>query len=129
MTDGVNPPEASGRDWTGAIIVAMLAPVFFLITYLFNADLALAACIVLGMTMVAIRLRWRLRKHLWFWATIVLILALHVPLVLFVPLPHPQGNTPMLFYTLPIGIADGGIVLGALSLAEKLFSNGDSSEG
>jgi hypothetical protein len=55
----------------------------------------------------------------WFWGTIILILALHVPLLFLVR--WPQGNVPTLFYTMPIGIADFFIILGAVGLAERLF--------
>jgi len=112
-------------DYTGLKIVGILAPVFFLITFLSNADMALAACIVLGMVILAIKIRWQLRKRLWFWGIIGFILALHVPLVLMVR--WPQGNVPMLFYTMPLGIADFLIISGALRLAERLFSRGPSS--
>jgi hypothetical protein len=112
-------------DYTGLKIGAMAAPVFFLVTFLYNADAGLAACIVSGLILFAIKLRWHLRKHIWFWAVIVVILALHIPLVFMVR--RPQGNVPTLFYTMPIGIADFLIISGALRLAEKLFSTGSSS--
>src|SRR5450755_3076005 len=84
MFDHDPPKEKGPVDYTGLKIVGMLAPVFFLITFLSNADVGLAACIVLGMVMLAIKLRWHLRRHLWFWAVIGFILALHIPLVLVV---------------------------------------------
>jgi hypothetical protein len=93
--------------------------VFFLITFLSNADMGLATCIVLGMVMLAIKLRWRLRKHLWFWGVIGLVLALHIPLVRIIR--WPQGNVPTLFYTMPLAIADFLIILGAVRLTEKFF--------
>ncbi|MFZ0758792.1 MAG: hypothetical protein WAM69_02480 [Candidatus Sulfotelmatobacter sp.] len=121
-----DPPKAKEpADYTGLKIVAILAPVFFLITFLANADVGLAACIVLAMIMLAIKLRWNLRRHVWFWATIVFILALHVPLVFMVR--WPQGRGPTLFYTMPIGIVDFLIILGAV--AEKVFSKDKSSPG
>jgi hypothetical protein len=125
MFDYDPPKEKEPADWTGLKIVALLSPVFFLITYLANADMGLAACIVLGMIAVAIKIRWNLRRHVWFWATIVFVLALHVPLVFMVR--WPQGKGPTLFYTLPIGIADFLIILGSVGLAEKFFSKDSSS--
>ena len=125
MFDYDQPKEKGPVDYTGLKIGGLLAPVFFLITFLSNADMGLAACIVLGMVMLAIKLRWHLRKHLWFWAVIGSILALHVPLVLMVR--WPQGNVPTLFYTMPIGIADFLIISGALWLAEKFLSKDSSS--
>jgi|ERR1700733_8523994 len=124
MFDYVPPKEKEPVDYTGLKILGILAPVFFLITFLSNADVGLAACIVLGMVMLAIKIRWRLRKHLWFWAIIGFILALHVPLVLMVR--WPQGNVPTLFYTMPLGIADFLIISGALGLAERFFLKGPS---
>lgn len=121
-----DPPKAKEPvDYTGLKIGAMLVPVFFLITFLSNADMGLAACIVLGMIMVAIKIRWDLSRHVWFWATIVFILVLHVPLVFMVR--WPQGRGPTLFYTMPIGIADFLIILGAVNVAEKFFSKHSSS--
>jgi hypothetical protein len=125
MFDYDPPKEKEPVDYTGLKFAAILAPVFFLFVYLGNADMGLAACMVLGAIMFAIKIRWNLRKHLWFWATIVLILALHAPLVSMVRWPH--GNVPTLFYTMPIGIADFLIILGAVSVAEKFFSKDSSS--
>ena len=76
------PPKAKEPvDYTGLKIVAILSPVFFLVVYLGNLDMALATCMVLGGIVLAIKIRWHLRKHIWFWAIIAVILALHVPLV------------------------------------------------
>jgi len=120
MFDYESPKPKEPTDYTGLKIVALLAPVFFLITFLSNADAGLAACIVLGMIMVAVKIRWNLRKHIWFWATIAIVLALHVPLVFMVR--WPQGNGPTLFYTMPFGIADFLIILGSVGLAKRFFS-------
>jgi hypothetical protein len=115
-----DPPKEKGPvDYTGLKIVGILAPLFFLITFVSNADMGLAVCIVFGMVMLAIKLRWHLRKHLWFWGVIGFILALHIPLVRTVR--WPQGNVPALFYTMPLGIADFLIILGAIRLAAKFF--------
>ena len=118
--------EKKPTDYTGLKIVAVLAPVFLLFIYLGNADMGLSVCIVLGMSMIAVRLRWKLRKHVWFWATIVLILALHVPLLFIVR--WPQSNVPTLAYSLPMGIVDFLLIMGAISLAQKLFSKESSSD-
>jgi hypothetical protein len=126
MFDYDPPKEKEPVDYTGLKIVGILAPVFFLITFLSNADMGLAACIVLGMVMLAIKIRWHLRKHLWFWAIIVLILALHVPLVFMVR--WPQGHAPTLFYTMPLGIADFLIILWTVGVAERFFSKSSSSK-
>jgi 4-amino-4-deoxy-L-arabinose transferase-like glycosyltransferase len=125
MFDHDPPKGKEPVDYTGLKIVGILAPVFFLITFLSNADMGLAACIVLGMVMLAIKLRWHLRKRLWFWAIIGFVLALHVPLVLMIR--WPQGNAPTLFYTMPLGIADFLVISGALGLAERLLSKDPSS--
>jgi hypothetical protein len=120
MFDYDPPKEKEPVDYTGLKFAAILAPVFFLFVYLGNADMGLAACMVLGAMMFVIKLRWNLRSHLWFWAIIVFVLALHVPLVLVVR--WPKGNVPTLFYTMPIGIADFFIILGTIGIAEKFFS-------
>jgi hypothetical protein len=125
MFDYDPPKEKEPVDYTGLKIGAMVAPVFFLVTFLYNADAGLAACIVLGVILFAIKIRWYLRRHLWFWAVIAVILALHVPLVFMVR--WPQGNVPTLFYTMPLGIADFLIISGALGLAQRFFSKGPSS--
>lgn len=125
MFDYESPKAKEPVDYTGLKIVALVAPVFFLITLLYNADAGLAACIVLGVILLAIKIRWRLRKHIWFWAIIAVILALHVPLVFMVRWPH--GSVPTLFYTMPVGIADFVIISGALGLAERFLSKHSSS--
>jgi hypothetical protein len=123
--DDDRPKEKGLTDYTGLIITAILAPVFVLFAFFANAEMGLTAIIVLGIIMGAIKIRWNLRKHVWFWATIVLILALHVPLIFIVR--WPQGKGPTIAYTMPIGFVDFFIVLGALGLAEKLFSKDSSS--
>jgi hypothetical protein len=118
--------EAEPTDYTGLKIGAILAPVLLVLIYLGKADMGLTAFIVLGMMVFAIKLRWRLRKHAWFWATIVLILALHVPLFYFVR--WPDSKVPTIAYSLPIGIADFLIIMGALGLAEKFFLKDSTSK-
>jgi hypothetical protein len=83
-------------------------------------------CIVLGMVMVAIKLRWSWRRHIWFWVTIAVILALHIPFLSIVR--WPQTNIPTIAFSMPLGIADFWLTIGALSLAEKVFSKGHSSD-
>jgi hypothetical protein len=126
MFDYESPKPKEPVDYTGLKIGAILLPIFFLLTFSYNADLGLAACIVLGMLMLAVKIRWHLRKYIWFWAIIVIILALHVPLVFMVR--WPQGSAPTLLYTMPIGIVDFLIISGALGFAEKLFSKDSSSD-
>lgn len=127
MFDYEKPPSgAMPTDYTGLVIVAMLAPVFFLFVFLGRADMGLAACIVLGMAMVAIRLRWKLREHMWFWATIAIVLLPHIPLVLIAR--WPQGNVPVIAYSMPLGIADFAIIWGVIGLAERVFSKSSSTE-
>jgi len=123
--DSESPQSKEPVDYTGLKIGAMAAPVFFIVTFLYNADAGLAACIVFGVFLFAIKIRWYLRKHIWFWAIIGIVLALHIPLVFMVH--WPQGRGPTLFYTMPLGIADFLIVSGALRLAEKLLSKGSCS--
>ena len=126
MFDYDPPKEKQPVDYTGLKIGLILVPVFFLITFLRNADVGLTVSIVLAVTMLAVKMHWDMRKHVWFWVIIVFILALHVPLFLVVR--WPQGSTPTLFYTMPLGIADFLIIMGALNLAETLFCKNSSSD-
>jgi hypothetical protein len=80
MFDYDPPKQKEPVDYTGLKIGAALLPVFFLITFLSNADMALAAVIVLGMIIFAIKLRWYLRKHLWFWVVIVVHIGAPCPI-------------------------------------------------
>lgn len=120
------PKEKRSTDWTGPIIVAMLAPLFFLFVYLGKAEMGFTACLVLGMFMIAVRLRWKLRRYAWFWGTIAFILLLHIP---FLFLVHwPQSNVPTIVYSLPLGIVDFLLISGAISLAQKAFMKNSSSD-
>ena len=119
MPDRDPPAEKPPVDYTGLKIGAALLPVFFLVTYLANADMGLTVCIIVGVTIFAVKLRWHRRKHVWFWTVVVLVLAVHLPLLFRVR--WPQGKGPTLFYTMPFGIIDFLIFSGVLSLAEKLF--------
>ncbi len=128
MDDEQYAAERKGRtDWTGPIIVALLAPVFFFFVYLGRAQMGFTACIALGMVMVAIRFRWKLRKYPWFWGTIGLMLLLQIPLLFIVRWPHT--NYPTIGFSMPLGIAEFLVVSAAISLAEKVFSKSQSSDG
>lgn len=124
MVDHDPPRKQDPLDYTGVKIGATLLPVFALFAFFGYADMGLTVCIVLGMVMLAVKIRWGLRKHGWFWAIIVFILALHVPL--FLTVRWPQGSTPTLFYSLPLGIMDFLVISGALWVAEKLLSTDPS---
>ena len=125
MFDSESSKAKGPVNYTGLRIAAFVAPVFFLVTFFYNADAGLAAFIVSGVTVFAAKACWNLRKHIWFWAILVVILALHAPLVFVVR--WPRGNVPTLLYAMPLGIADFLIISGALRFAEKLFSRGSSS--
>ena len=126
MFDYDHPKEKRRADWSGTIIGLILLPVLFFFIYLGKAEMGFTASIVLGMSILAIRLRWKLRKHVWFWATIALILALHLPLLFIVR--WPRSNVPTIAYSLPLGIVDFLLIMGAISLAQKVFSKGSSFE-
>jgi|WetSurMetagenome_2_1015567.scaffolds.fasta_scaffold133009_1 hypothetical protein len=104
-------------DYTGVIIVAILAPVFFFFCNLGDPHMALAVTIYLGMNLLAIRLRWELRKCFWFWLTIVLVLPLQVLLLLLIPWPHTTNRITLL----PIGVAVLLITLGAVRFVETFI--------
>ena len=106
--DSHEDDEKEPTDYTGLIIGAILVPVFVLVDYLSNDDVALAVFIVLGMIMLAVKMRWDSRKHVWFWATIVFI--------------------PTLFYTVPLGIVDFLGTLWGVDTAERFFSKDPSDE-
>ena len=126
MFDYDHPEQKKRADWTGLIITAIVAPVFFLFVYLGKPEMGFTVSIVLGLSIFAVKLRWRLRKHVWFWATIVVILALHVPL-LFV-IRWPQTKVATITYSLPLGIVDFLLITAALSGAEKLFCKSSCSD-
>jgi len=121
------PHDRQGRaDWTGAIVAALMAPVFLYFFHLGKKDFGFAVALVLGLVIIAIRLRWKLRKHAWFWATIALVLVLHIPFLFIIRLP--QTNIPTLAFALPLAVADFLLISGALSVAEKVFSKGHPSD-
>src|ERR1700733_11360657 len=99
MFDYETPKEKSPADWSGTIIAAMLAPLFFFFIYLGKAEMGFRVCLLLGMAILAVKLRWKLRKYVWFWATIILIVLLHIPLIFLVH--WPQSNVPTIAYSLP----------------------------
>jgi hypothetical protein len=112
-------------DYTGVIIAAILAPVYLIFYLLGQEEMGRSVFIVLGMTMLAIRVRWDLRRHFWFWAIIVVLLALHIPLLFLVRWPH--GWLPAIG-TLPIGLADVLIILGAVRFVEKFIVKAPPAE-
>ena len=115
-------------DYTGLIILALVAPVYVLFIYLGKEELGRSVAIVLGMTMIAIRVRWDLRRRLWFWAIIVSLLALHVPLLFLFRWPQGYHGWLPAVGTLPIGLADVLIILGAVHLVEKFIARPPAGE-
>ena len=125
------PEEKKPTNYTGVIIGVVLLPVLIFFTHLGKGDLGMAVIIVIGTTILAIGIRWNLRKHVWFWATIVFVLALYSYLFFVVHLPHEWLATLGRLHRiglLPIGLAELGIILGSVGLAEKLFSNDSSTD-
>src|SRR5690242_19469578 len=57
-------------NYTGVVILALVAPIYFLFLYLGYQDIGLTVALSVGMIMLAVRIRWDLRKHAWFWAVI-----------------------------------------------------------
>jgi len=108
--------KKSSTDFTGLVILAMVAPLYIFFAYIGKQEMGRAACVCLGMVLLAIRIRWELRGQIWFWGVIVFLLILHVPLILFVP--WPSRWIPAIGI-LPIGVLDCLIFLGAIWLVEK----------
>jgi hypothetical protein len=119
MFDSIESPdeEKEPTDYSALKIVAILVPVFVIFVCLGRAEMGFTVIIVLGMTMAAIKLRWKLRKHVWFWAAIAFILLLHIPLFFFAR--WPDTKTPTIAYSMPVGIVDFLLIMGAISLAKK----------
>jgi hypothetical protein len=113
--------ERKRTDYTGVIIAAILLPVFLLFYLLGKEEMGRSVFIVLGMTMIAIRVRWDLRKRFWFWAIIGLLLLLHVPLLFLFRWPQGFHGWLPAIGTLPIGLADVLIILGAVHFVEKFI--------
>ena len=120
--------EQKRTDYTGVIIAAILLPVFLLFYFLGQEEMGRSVFIVLGMTMIAIRVRWDLRKRFWFWAIIVLLLLLHIPLLFLFRWPYGYHGWLPAIGTLPIGLADVLIILGAVHLVEKFIVKSHPSE-
>jgi len=125
MFDYDPPKEETRTDWSGTIIGLSLLPVFFFFVWLGKPDMGFTLVIVLGVALFSIKLHWKLRKRLGFWATIVFILALHIPLLFVVR--WPEGKVPTRAYSLPLGIVDFLLIMGAISLAKRIFSNGSTA--
>ena len=122
-----DPPQSKdSTDYTGLKILAILAPIFFVFAYFDKAEMGFTFILALGMILLAVKIHWRSRRHFWFWGTIGSVAILHVPLLFFVR--WPVGNLPTIAYSLPLGIADFLVVLGALGLAERLFGKDSLSE-
>jgi hypothetical protein len=113
--------EQKRTDYTGVIIAAILLPVFLLFYFLGQEEMGRSVFIVLGMTMIAIRVRWDLRKRFWFWAIIVVLLLLHVPLLFIFRWPRGFHGWLPAIGTLPVGLADLLIILGAVRFVEKFI--------
>jgi len=128
LEENEQQPTKKRTDYTGVIIAAILVPVFLVFYFLGMEELGRSVFIVLGMTMLAIRVRWDLRKHIWFWAIIVVLLLLHIPLLFIFRWPHGFHGWLPAIGTLPIGLADLLIILGAVRLVEKFIVKSPPAE-
>jgi hypothetical protein len=108
-------------DYTGLVVALILLPVYLFCYFLGQEELGRSLFIILGMMMIAIKVRWDLRKHLWFWTVIVFLLLLHVPLLFLFRWPNGFHGWLPAVGTLPIGLADCLIILGAIHLVEKFI--------
>ena len=115
-------------DYTGVIIAAILLPLYLVFYFLGMEEMGRSVFIVLGMTMLAIRVRWDLRKRVWFWAVVVVLLLLHVPLLFVFRWPRGFHGWLPAVGTLPIGIADLLIILGAGRVVEKFIVKSPPTE-
>ena len=116
-------------DYTGVIIGLILLPVYIgFDVFLGQEELGRSVFVILGMVMIAIRVRWDLRKHFWFWAIILLVLLLHVPLLFLFRWPEGFHGWLPAVGTLPIGLADLLIILGAVGFVEKYIVKAPPAE-
>jgi|GEM_PF-3241535 len=124
MLDCEAPEDKTRADWSGAIIAALLSPVFFIFFYLGKPEIGFNVGIGLGVAAIAIRFRWQLRRHVWFWGAALIALGVQVPLVFVVHWPHTK--VPTLVYAMPIGLCSYALVAGAIRIAAWIFSKDDS---
>jgi hypothetical protein len=122
------PTPRKPTDYTGVIIAGILVPVYLVFYFLGREELGRSVFIVLGMTMLAIRVRWDLRKRIWFWTIVVVLLLLHVPLLVVLRWPRGFHGWLPAIGTLPIGLADLLIILGAVQLVEKFIVTSPPTE-
>lgn len=123
--------ETAGKkraDYTGVIIAGILLPVFLVFYLLGMEEMGRSVFIVLGMMMLAIRVRWDLRKRIWFWAIVVVLLLLQIPLLFIFQWPRGFHGWLPAVGTLPIGLADLLIILGAVRFVEKFIVKSPPAE-
>jgi hypothetical protein len=106
-------------DWTGTLIGLALSPVFFVFVWLNKAEMGFTVSLILGLIAIAIKLQWKLRKHIWFWATIAVVLAVQFPLIFIAR--WPDTRMPMIFYSMPLGIADFLVIFGCNCVVQDAF--------
>lgn len=111
--------KVSRRRHVLLIVMLIVIPVYLIFHYLGEEDVGRTASLVLGVALLAVAVRWDLRKHVWFWATVVGVYALHLPLILKFRWPDRWISGVEL---MPIGLADGLILLGCIWLVEKLMT-------
>ena len=116
----LEPPKAPRTtDWFGTILGVAMSPIFFFFASVGKPDFGLTAYIITGVFVFAVRTRWALRRHAWFWVMVACLALLHIRLLFALQWPH--GNFPAIVYTVPIGIADFLVILGAIDLGKRLF--------
>jgi hypothetical protein len=105
-------------DWTGVICVLLTLPVIIHFSHIGKFDMGLNIAMCLGLNMMVIKFRMDLWRRIWFWVVAILVPAIEIPFIYRIQWPHRWVPKVEL---MPIGLAAVMIMIGAISLAEKIM--------
>ena|SRR5271154_6323248 len=109
--------EKGVKIWA-LIVLALCAPIYFLVAHLSNPGEARAAALCIGVLLFVLRAFWSLRERLWFWAIIVAVALSEAFLVTRISWSSKDITGPILSV---IAIADFILIYGIISVARRML--------
>ena len=120
MTEKEKTSEMTGKSM---FLIALLAtPILIAFAALGKIQQGFGAWECLIVVLIVARYGWKLRTSIYFWIAIAIMSLIQLPIVLYVPWEALFGRA-----FAGVGLADGAVGLGLITLAETLARKDDRS--
>jgi hypothetical protein len=119
---GIMPePERRWAFRYTIIVMIVLFPLIPLAEHFVGPGSGRPAVLSAGLMVVVVWWRWDLRAQRWFWAIVAAFIMLHIALITST---HWTTKWVPAAMSIPLGFADGLLILKTFSLGERFFGSG-----